>query len=198
MYSTYLPKNTHPFVYLSLELDPGDIDVNVHPTKHEVHFLNEEQIIETLTTALEAKLLGSNNSRVFYTQAKLPKVFNVTSETLQGKDGAQVRSVNPKDFVRTDAKEQKIEKFFGAPIKKDDANEVKVNQNAPFHELNAIPEQTKIDVSLTEEEFQKQHELFAERNEKFEDRILNQSANSILEGKIICYIKQASVFMYRM
>lgn len=68
IYSTYLPKNSHPFVYLSLELDPNTIDVNVHPTKHEVHFLNEDQIIETIVSALEAKLLGSNDSRAFYTQ----------------------------------------------------------------------------------------------------------------------------------
>lgn len=68
VYSTYLPKHAYPFVYLSLEIDPKNVDVNVHPTKHEVHFLHEEQIIEKIVAELEAKLLGSNNSRVFYTQ----------------------------------------------------------------------------------------------------------------------------------
>lgn len=68
MYTTYLPKNMHPFVYISLEIDPKIVDVNVHPTKHEVHFLNEEQIVELIATAVETKLLGSNNSRMFYTQ----------------------------------------------------------------------------------------------------------------------------------
>lgn len=70
VYSTYLPKNTHPFVYISLELDPGTVDVNVHPTKHEVHFLNEDQIVDIIASAIEKKLLGTNNSRVFYTQVE--------------------------------------------------------------------------------------------------------------------------------
>ncbi|KAF5284186.1 hypothetical protein FQR65_LT00186 [Abscondita terminalis] len=107
VYSTYLPKNSHPFVYLSLEIHPQNIDVNVHPTKHEVHFLNEDQIIEKLTSAIETKLLGSNNSRKFYTHAKLPVVSTSKSNT----------TVYDKDLVRTDASEQKLEKFFGTSDK---------------------------------------------------------------------------------
>jgi hypothetical protein len=39
IYADYLPKHTHPFVYLAIEM-PGDlVDVNVHPTKSEVLLL---------------------------------------------------------------------------------------------------------------------------------------------------------------
>ena len=68
IYSSYLPKHSHPFLYLSLEIDPQNVDVNVHPTKHEVHFLHEDSIIEKIQKAIETCLLGSNSSRTYYTQ----------------------------------------------------------------------------------------------------------------------------------
>lgn len=49
-------------------MDPKNLDVNVHPTKHEVHFMHEEKVVELVTNAIETKLLGSNNSRMFFTQ----------------------------------------------------------------------------------------------------------------------------------
>ncbi|EPQ14462.1 DNA mismatch repair protein Mlh1 [Myotis brandtii] len=69
VYAAYLPKNTHPFLYLSLEISPQNVDVNVHPTKHEVHFLHEDSILERVQQHVESKLLGSNSSRTYFTQA---------------------------------------------------------------------------------------------------------------------------------
>ena len=37
IYQAYLPKNSHPFIYLSLEIAPQNVDVNVHP--HLLHRL---------------------------------------------------------------------------------------------------------------------------------------------------------------
>lgn len=33
VYTNYLPKNSHPFLYFSLIMAPQNVDVNVHPTK---------------------------------------------------------------------------------------------------------------------------------------------------------------------
>lgn len=74
LYEAYIPKNSHPFVYVSLEIAPRNVDVNVHPTKHEVHFLHEDSIIEAIQKAFEEKLLGANSSRTYYTQTLLPGV----------------------------------------------------------------------------------------------------------------------------
>lgn len=71
-YSSFLPKGGHPFEYLSLEIDPQRVDVNVHPTKREVNFLNEDEIIEVICTAIGTKLAQVDTSRTFTTQALLP------------------------------------------------------------------------------------------------------------------------------
>lgn len=36
LYANFLPKKTHPFVYISLNVRPDKLDVNIHPTKHQV------------------------------------------------------------------------------------------------------------------------------------------------------------------
>ncbi|QSZ30227.1 hypothetical protein DSL72_004749 [Monilinia vaccinii-corymbosi] len=71
-YSAFLPKGGHPFVYLSLEIEPQRLDVNVHPTKREVNFLNEDEIIEKICTDIRIKLAEVDKSRDFMTQTLLP------------------------------------------------------------------------------------------------------------------------------
>lgn len=71
-YATFLPKGGHPFVYINLEIDPQRVDVNVHPTKREVNFLNEDEIIEEICSCIRVKLSEVDASRTFLTQSLLP------------------------------------------------------------------------------------------------------------------------------
>lgn len=116
VYSTYLPRGQHPFVYMSLTLPPQNLDVNVHPTKHEVHFLYQDEIIERIKQQVEAQLLGSNTTRSFYKQLKLPGTADL--EVTQVLDKTQ--RIYEKDMVRTDSNEQKLDKFF-KPLEKTDS-----------------------------------------------------------------------------
>ncbi|GMK58343.1 hypothetical protein CspeluHIS016_0503750 [Cutaneotrichosporon spelunceum] len=72
LYTAYLPKGAVPFVYLAIELDPKNVDVNVHPTKSEVHFLHEDEVIDAVVCAVEKALADANTSRSFTVQTLLP------------------------------------------------------------------------------------------------------------------------------
>ena len=120
-YQTFLPKGGHPFVYLSLEIEPNRVDVNVHPTKREVHFLNEDEIIELVCADIRERLARVDTSRTFKTQTILPGVVPMTplnAQTSSAQSPTSEDKGNPKtpaakrpyenSLVRTDSKVRKI------------------------------------------------------------------------------------------
>ena len=117
-YSIYLPKGEYPFIYLSLEIKPLIVDVNVHPTKHEVNFLHEDRIIEKIVEEVEKVLLGSNESRTFYTQARLPGAPPPLKT--ESNDNKLEKTIYAKDLVRTDHKVQKLDAFLVTTAPKTD------------------------------------------------------------------------------
>ena len=127
-YAVFLPKGGKPFVYLSLDIDPSRVDVNVHPTKREVHFLNEDEIIAVICDEIRSSLSKVDTSRSFMTQSLLsnqPKVplatpvqQNISAATTPGAGSnrsasklvpiASSRKRNDNHLVRTDASARKI------------------------------------------------------------------------------------------
>lgn len=72
VYASILPKSEKPFIFLHLQLPLESVDVNVHPTKQEVHFLHQEAIVEVIQSKLEKILLSNNSTRTFTVQTLLP------------------------------------------------------------------------------------------------------------------------------
>lgn len=58
-YQQLIPRGRHPVAVLFIELDPVEVDVNVHPTKKEVRFRNPGALRTALAEGLRAALQAS-------------------------------------------------------------------------------------------------------------------------------------------
>lgn len=116
LFSQTLSKNNHPFLYLKLKISPERLDVNVHPTKLEVHFLNEDAIVEQIQNVVERKILNCNESRIFYVKNLQPNAEASKICTNADEKSTVSKIVYDHQLVRTDSKERKLEEFFSQSI----------------------------------------------------------------------------------
>ncbi|MCX6675130.1 MAG: DNA mismatch repair endonuclease MutL [Methanothrix sp.] len=63
-YRTIIPLAKSPIAVVSLEINPSLIDVNVHPTKREIRFQNEEEITKALIDAVSEALKTKAGSEI--------------------------------------------------------------------------------------------------------------------------------------
>lgn len=55
-YRSLLPKGKHPLLVFHIDLAPGEVDVNVHPSKAEVKLVREAEVATALTQAVRSVL----------------------------------------------------------------------------------------------------------------------------------------------
>ncbi|GMF79977.1 unnamed protein product [Aspergillus oryzae] len=125
-YSSFLPKGGHPFAYIDLEIEPHRVDVNVHPTKREVNFLNEDEIIECICQEIKSNLTQVDSSRTFLTQTLLPGVRTMEpaprdpdstdAEGRTPKTPATTKKPYEHNLVRTDSKVRKITSMLSPAV----------------------------------------------------------------------------------
>ncbi|KAK4469662.1 hypothetical protein MN116_007192 [Schistosoma mekongi] len=113
------------YVYLNIQLPAHTLDVNVHPTKAEVNFLHEDEIVNGLQDAVEHALLSSAQVRTFIRNA-LPTSTNFKNPNESNTHNAQSSDDNSKDLrspqpvyrphekVRVDIREQQLERFLSS------------------------------------------------------------------------------------
>jgi DNA mismatch repair protein MutL len=65
-YRSLLEKRRYPIAVLFIDMPPEMVDVNVHPTKHEVRFRNQQQVHDFIVAALRERLqkVSSESSSV--------------------------------------------------------------------------------------------------------------------------------------
>lgn len=130
-FAAHLPTSppAFPFIYLRLNLKGNRVDVNVHPSKRQVFFLDEGEVIGKVIEGLDTQILRKQ----YETQSFKPILINkekdkvvdcggvrkVTSHEKFNEDGRMSRSVIPKisclypsQRVLTDSTNHRIDRFL--------------------------------------------------------------------------------------
>lgn len=125
-YRGLIEPSRHPQVVLMLEMDPGAVDVNVHPAKAEVRFRNQGQVHGTVLTAVRARLreadltpmfqLGAARDRLQFTSLPPPpsaftaddhgRADHSAHDSVRGSSGASSPSAFVEYFQRLDAQQK--------------------------------------------------------------------------------------------
>ena len=101
-YKAIIPINKHTVCFLNMEINPASIDVNIHPTKLEVKFENEQELYIELRDFLKRKLLNSSligkyetyNNKVIQPKAtqSMDSLNKTTENTSTNKNDLNVES----------------------------------------------------------------------------------------------------------
>lgn len=58
-YKSMIPINRFPAFVLNIDIDPKEIDVNIHPTKQEIKFIDRNRVIGTISNIVGENLISS-------------------------------------------------------------------------------------------------------------------------------------------
>lgn len=133
-YKDYLMGHRYPFTALMLHIDSSFIDVNVHPTKMEVRFTNQEDVYQLFYHAIQNALR----------QITLIPEVSLESEKKTKADTPVIEKKMPEPFENTRQKKEDTGLLreqacwnSDRPIKKEDGQKEEVN----FSQMNLLKEE---------------------------------------------------------
>ncbi|NMB08040.1 MAG: DNA mismatch repair endonuclease MutL [Tissierellia bacterium] len=107
-YKSLIPINRFPVFILFIDIDPSLIDVNIHPTKEEIKFVNEEELNTVLINIIDKSLRENLN---------IPKAFS--KEETKDKIAEEIPLLYEKSFFQDEHDEIVVEQIEKEDIRKE-------------------------------------------------------------------------------
>lgn len=144
-YYTKLMKNKYPFAIVFLEINPQDVDVNVHPSKKIVKFADQGSIYRTVKAEAES-VINANDE------------FSLTEIFREDTEAVETEQEEKELYIFADEEEKKVGEFFTETYR----------NNTKFETLKTS------ELKFDDEIFNKSLDKLKENIEKFSENTYNE------------------------
>lgn len=153
-YRSVIPNGRFPAFQIFVETDPGNIDINIHPNKQKIRFLEKQELLEAMRSAVE-RALSSNRALPGFAPepAKKEKPDFSSEDTYRRvlesyREATSLRETRPSSgAVRFDDLKRTLESSLGASSGKNEEEEAAEREPA---ELES--EADFVDIEMIEDE----------------------------------------------
>lgn len=141
-YKSLIPINKHAVCFLNIEINPSKIDVNIHPTKLELKFENEQQIYVEFKEYIRKSLIRSNLIGKYETydnveKRDLKKVNNLDNSLTHNKNQISSENIN-QGILNNLEKEYKSQTYTFEELDERKELEKKINTKDLNNKINKI------------------------------------------------------------
>ena len=184
-YYTKLMKGKYPFAIIFLEIDPQEVDVNVHPSKKIVKFSDEKFIYEKILREIENTFERDDKfvsptfeekqeDNSFLDFAEFSKFVPLKAENKQFED------IEVEKYEKKDVTDNKFEIKESTSLKKDSSRTLEIDKKSPVENKKIEDFETKFEINERENKF-----TWLEEEKKEEKAIENIEEEKPIKEDII-------------
>jgi len=167
-YDTLLMNGKFPIIVLNIEADPNLVDVNVHPTKAEVRFYDEDNLLKMITEMIASNLNKQNLAlkMAFTKEENIDPLEKFHKESLKNNNNNKQLD-NPFDNIEVNSVKNNIDNLFNID-EKNESNNDKQNEEQLFI-YNEQNDTIDIEADECEENFEEIQDDKDQYDENFEE-----------------------------
>ena len=175
-YKSLIPINRYPIFFLFIDINPSMVDVNIHPTKQEINFVNQDNLLAIVGQTIKKSLLESLTiqrvpDRVKKASEELPKLYESTFFDEDEEDDMVDEKVDIDSLSPEDDRGSNID-YINATINK-------LNPKETFskdYNITSLVEEDSLESLLIKEIENREKNIYKAKDEFREDRLKKDSS----------------------